>query len=53
MQFQLGRAVNVEDYEEAGRIKVAIAATATSDAVGHAIRQLNVGELTFILPELS
>jgi hypothetical protein len=34
LKSQLNRAIKREDYEDAARLKVAIAATATNDAVG-------------------
>lgn len=43
-QNQLHLAVVKEDYEEAARIKVAIAAAATNDTVGRVMSQLNVRE---------
>lgn len=44
LQNQLHLAVVKEDYEEAARIKVAIAAAATNDTVGRVMSQLNVRE---------
>ena len=44
LQSQLNRAVVREDYEDAARIKVAIAAAATNDTVGRVMAQLNVRE---------
>ncbi|KAJ6420708.1 hypothetical protein OIU84_028128 [Salix udensis] len=41
LKSQLGNAVNREDYEDAARIKVAIAAAATNDTVGRVMSQLN------------
>lgn len=41
-QSQLVRAVNVEDFEDAARLKVAIAAASTNDVVGRVISRLNV-----------
>ncbi|XP_031391164.1 protein EXECUTER 1, chloroplastic isoform X1 [Punica granatum] len=41
LKSQLGRAVHMEDYEEAGRLKVAIAAAATGDTVGRVTAYLN------------
>ncbi|GJR62259.1 anaphase-promoting complex subunit 7 [Tanacetum coccineum] len=41
LQSQLNRAVVKEDYEDAARIKVAIAAAATNDTVGRVMAQLN------------
>lgn len=41
-QTQLVQAVNKEDYEEAARLKVAIAAAATNDTVGQVISYLDV-----------
>ena len=41
-QSQLGRAVFTEDYEDAARLKVAIAAAATNDTVGRVMAHLNV-----------
>lgn len=41
-QSQLGRAVFTEDYEDAARLKVAIAAAATNDTVGRVMAYLNV-----------
>ncbi|KAF2320552.1 hypothetical protein GH714_028222 [Hevea brasiliensis] len=38
---QLNQAVNREDYEDAARLKVAIAAAATNDAVGRVMSQLS------------
>lgn len=48
-QSQLSHAINREDYEDAARLKVAIAAAATSDTVGGVISRLNVGNLLTIL----
>ncbi|KAM5548380.1 hypothetical protein ABKV19_000015 [Rosa sericea] len=39
--LKLGRAVNVEDFEDAARLKVAIAAASTNDVVGSVISRLN------------
>ncbi|EEF29622.1 protein EXECUTER 1, chloroplastic [Ricinus communis] len=41
LKSQLGHAVNREDYEDAARLKVAIAAAATNDVVGRVMSQLN------------
>lgn len=41
MKSQLGRAVHTEDYEDAARLKVAIAAAATNDIVGRVMSNLN------------
>jgi len=41
-QSQLRHAVYVEDYEEAAKIKVAIAAAANNDSVGKVITLLKV-----------
>lgn len=41
-QSQLGHAVFIEDYEDAARLKVAIAAAATNDTVGRVMSHLNV-----------
>lgn len=41
LKSQLDHAVNREDYEGAARLKVAIAAAATNDAVGRVISHLN------------
>ncbi|XP_050364954.1 protein EXECUTER 1, chloroplastic [Argentina anserina] len=41
LKTQLGRAVNMEDFEDAARLKVAIAAASTNDVVGRVISQLN------------
>ncbi|XP_065638888.1 protein EXECUTER 1, chloroplastic [Quercus suber] len=41
LKSQLGRAVFTEDYEDAARLKVAIAAAATNDTVGRVIAHLN------------
>ncbi|XP_028772095.1 protein EXECUTER 1, chloroplastic [Neltuma alba] len=41
LKSQLSRAVHVEDYDDAARLKVAIAAAATSDSVGRVISHLN------------
>ncbi|KAL5562679.1 hypothetical protein UlMin_032426 [Ulmus minor] len=41
LKSQLGRAVYTEDFEEAARLKVAIAATATNDVVGRVMSKLN------------
>lgn len=41
-QSRLSDAVRSEDYEDAARLKVAIAAAATSDTVGRVISRLNV-----------
>lgn len=41
-QSQLGRAVYTEDYEDAARLKVAIAAAATNDTVGRVMSHWNV-----------
>ena len=46
LQSQLGNAVNREDYEDAARLEVAIAAVATNDTVGRVISLLNVRNLT-------
>jgi hypothetical protein len=46
LQSQLGNAVNREDYEDAARLKVAIAAAASNDTVGRVMSQLNVRNLT-------
>ncbi|GJV32251.1 hypothetical protein Tco_1392651 [Tanacetum coccineum] len=43
-QSQLNRVVVKEDYEDAARIKVAIAAAATNDTVCRVMAQLNVRE---------
>ncbi|KAK1317390.1 hypothetical protein QJS10_CPA05g01491 [Acorus calamus] len=40
-QAQLGEAVGREDFEEAAKLKVAIAAAVTNDAVGRATSRLN------------
>lgn len=42
MQSQLTNAIEREDYEEAARIKVAIAAAARSDTVGRVMSHLKV-----------
>lgn len=42
MQSQLSHAVLREDFEEAGRLKVAIAAASRRDAVGRAMFYLKV-----------
>jgi hypothetical protein len=44
-QSQLRHAVYVEDYEEAAKLKVAIAAAANNDSVGKVITLLKVGIL--------
>lgn len=41
LKSQLVRAVNVEDFEDAARLKVAIAAASTNDVVGRVISRLN------------
>ncbi|XP_038683737.1 protein EXECUTER 1, chloroplastic [Tripterygium wilfordii] len=41
LKSQLSQAIHKEDYEDAGRLKVAIAAAATNDTVGRAISCLN------------
>ncbi|KAG6709963.1 hypothetical protein I3843_06G150800 [Carya illinoinensis] len=41
LKSQLGHAVFIEDYEDAARLKVAIAAAATNDTVGRVISHLN------------
>ncbi|KAM1264344.1 hypothetical protein ACFX2J_034165 [Malus domestica] len=41
LKSQLGRAVYAEDFEDAARLKVAIAAAATNDVVGRVISHLN------------
>ncbi|KAF6160608.1 hypothetical protein GIB67_019548 [Kingdonia uniflora] len=41
LKAQLGDAIRKEDYEDAARLKVAIAAAATNDTVGLVITQLN------------
>lgn len=41
LKSQLGNAVNREDYEDAARLKVAIAAAASNDTVGRVMSQLN------------
>lgn len=41
LKSQLSRAVDSEDYEDAARLKVAIAAAATNDSVGRVISHLN------------
>ncbi|KAE8698547.1 hypothetical protein F3Y22_tig00110597pilonHSYRG00381 [Hibiscus syriacus] len=43
LKSQLHEAVHREDYEDAARLKVAIAAAATNDTVGRVISNLNVG----------
>lgn len=48
-QSQLGRAVYIEDFEDAARLKVAIAAAATNDVVGRVIFHLNVRVCLFLL----
>ncbi|GJT51169.1 hypothetical protein Tco_0977326 [Tanacetum coccineum] len=45
-QSQLNRVVVKEDYEDAARIKVAIAAVATNDTVGRVMAQLNLASLS-------
>lgn len=52
-QSQLGRAVYTEDFEDAARLKVAIAAAATNDVVGRVIFHLNVRVFVFIIPHFS
>ncbi|GKV02329.1 hypothetical protein SLEP1_g14783 [Rubroshorea leprosula] len=42
LKSQLGRAVYREDFEDAGRLKVGIAAAATNDTVGTVMSHLNV-----------
>lgn len=44
-QLQLARAVNRENYEDAARLKVAIAAATTNDTVGRVMSHLNVREV--------
>jgi hypothetical protein len=46
LQLRLGNAVNREDYEDAARLEVAIAAVATNDIVGRVMSLLNVSNLT-------
>lgn len=41
LKSQLSHAINREDYEDAARLKVAIAAATTSDTVGEVISRLN------------
>ncbi|KAL6209460.1 hypothetical protein ACLB2K_020402 [Fragaria x ananassa] len=41
LKAQLGRAVNVEDFDDAARLKVAIAAASTNDVVSRVISHLN------------
>ncbi|KAK6945820.1 hypothetical protein RJ641_013364, partial [Dillenia turbinata] len=41
LKSQLGHAVNREDYEDAARLKVAIAAAAKNDTVGRVMSELN------------
>jgi len=41
-QSRFGVAVNLEDYDDAAALKVAIAAIATNDTVGTVISLLNV-----------
>ncbi|XP_065872634.1 protein EXECUTER 1, chloroplastic [Euphorbia lathyris] len=41
LKSQIGHAVNREDYDDAARLKVAMAAAATNDAVGRVMSQLN------------
>ncbi|KAB2603329.1 protein EXECUTER 1 [Pyrus ussuriensis x Pyrus communis] len=41
LKLQLGRAVYAEDFEDAARLKVAIAAAAANDVVGRVISHLN------------
>ncbi|KAE8009294.1 hypothetical protein FH972_005741 [Carpinus fangiana] len=41
LKSQLGRAVYTEDYEDAARLKVAIAAAATNDTVGRVMSRWN------------
>lgn len=45
----MGRAVYTEDFEDAARLKVAIAAAATNDVVGRVIFHLNVRVCLFLL----
>ncbi|KAL4580983.1 hypothetical protein LXL04_017189 [Taraxacum kok-saghyz] len=49
LESQLHSAVAKEDYEEAARIKVAIAATSTNDTVGIVISQMNVRDYCTLL----
>lgn len=46
-QSQLIRAINREDFEDAARLKVAIAAAATNDTVGRVMSYLNVGAMIY------
>lgn len=41
-QSQLAHAISREDYEDAARLKVAIAAAATKDIVGRVMSHVNV-----------
>lgn len=41
-QSQLTNAVSLEDYKDAARLKVAIAAASTNDSVGKVMSRLNV-----------
>ncbi|XP_024017584.1 protein EXECUTER 1, chloroplastic [Morus notabilis] len=41
LKAQLGRAIHAEEFEEAARLKVAIAAAATNDVVGREMYKLN------------
>lgn len=52
-QSQLGRAVNKEDYEDAARLKVAIAAAATNDTVGQVMSYLSVRVLHLLFLSMS
>lgn len=45
-QSQLGHAVQKEHFEDAARLKVAIAAAASNDTVGIVMSKLNVGHFT-------
>lgn len=50
-QSHLSRAISRENYEEAAKLKVAIAAATTTDTVSIVMSHLNVGEVIFITYE--
>lgn len=52
-QSQLARSVNKEDYDDAARLKVAIAAAATNDTVGQVMSYLSVRVLHLLLLSMS
>lgn len=50
-QSQLSRAISRENYEEAAKLKVAIAAATTTDIVSRVMSHLNVGEVFYVTYE--